>query len=359
MSVSAEDLQMLSDTARKWLGANAPARAGLGRDPALGTAQWRGFAEAGWAGTAVPDAAGGVGFGLTGLGALLGKIGREISDIPLLGSSIVAVLVARFGVGASGSDILPTLLSGDARAALAIGEGARHGGSLATTATRDGDGWVLDGRKSWVQGAAGADVLLVAAQGDAPMLFLVDGHAVRLEPIDSVDGRAFSKVILDRIKVPAGAALTGDGDPVTLATSLARAGLAAEMVGAGTRALEIMVEYLKTREQFGRKIGSFQALQHRAAQMLVELALARSCVQAALTAADEGRSDLEELAILAKYMAGEAIHLISIEMIHLLGGIGMTAEHVAGNYTKWARVSEALLGGNSWLAERYATIKGF
>lgn len=359
MTVSADDLQMLEDTARLWVRENAPARAGLGRDPALGPAQWRAAAEMGWAAAAVPEEAGGAGFGFTGLGALLGEIGREIADMPLLANGIAAALVARHGSEKARAGILPGLLGGQLRAALAIGEGAHHGSALATTARQQDGGWVLEGRKSWVAGGADADVLLVAAQGDRPMLFLADGKAVKAEAIDSVDGRAFAHVLLDGVTVAEDALLVGNGDLVAHATGLARIGLAAEMVGAGERALEIIVDYLKTREQFGRKIGSFQALQHRAALMLVDLELARSCVQAALAAADEEREDLEELAILAKYMAGEAIHLISTEMVQMHGGIGMTAEHVAGNYIKWARVSEALLGGNALLAERYATIRGY
>ena len=359
MAVSTEDLQMLSDTARDWMGENAAARAGLGRDPTAGPAQWRSVADMGWTGAAVPEEAGGAGFGFTGLGALLGEIGREIADIPLGSSGIAAALVARFGSAAARADLLPRLVSGEARAAIAIGEGAHHGGTLAAHATRGDGGWVLKGRKSWVQGAAGADVVLVAAQGDGPMLFLVDGGAVAHAAIDSVDGRAFSHLTLDNVTVTEDALLGGNADTVAYATSLLRVGLAAEMVGAGERALEITVDYLKTREQFGRKIGSFQALQHRAAQMLVDLELARSCVQAALVAADEDRADLKELAILAKYMAGEAMHLISTEMVQMHGGIGMTSEHVAGNYMKWARVSETLLGGSAMLAERYATIKGY
>jgi len=185
MTVSTDDLQMLTDTARQWVSESAPARAGLGRDPALGQAQWRTIADMGWAGAAVAEEAGGAGFGFTGLGALLTEIGREIADVPLLASGIAAVVVARSG---SSADIVPALVSGEKRAALAIGEGAHHRGALATTATRTGDGWRLNGRKSWVQGGAEADVLLVAAQGDAPLLFLVDAAAVRARRLTAWTG---------------------------------------------------------------------------------------------------------------------------------------------------------------------------
>lgn len=360
MSISADDLKMLTETARGWMSANAPARAGLRRDPALACAQWRAVADMGWVAAAVPETQGGAGFGYAGLGALLTEIGREIADIPLLASGLCAAIVARAGSEAARRDRLPGLLSGELRGAIAIGEGAHHAGGLATVARRGADGWTLSGHKSWVQGGAQADMLLVAARGDeGAMLFLVDGAAVTHEPIESVDGRAFAHIVLDDVAVGDDALVTGGEDMVAHATALARIGMAAELAGACERAIEITVEYLRTREQFGRKIGSFQGLQHRAAQMLVELELARSCVEAALTAADEGRPELEELAVLAKYMAGEAIHLASNEMVQLHGGIGMTSEHVAGNYLKWARVSETLLGGGAVLADHYATLRGY
>lgn len=359
MPVSPDDLRMLVDTARDWVAENAPLQAGLRRDPALATSQWKGVAEMGWAAAAVPEALGGADFGFTGLGALLGAIGRELADIPLLSTGIFAAMVARHGSASMHQTLLPALLGGEKLGALALGEGAHHASTTTTTAERTGDGWKLTGRKSWVHAGATADVLLVSAQGEAPMLFVVDAKLVQREGISSVDGRSFAHIILDNVSVPEDALLSDVPATVNHVVNLARAGLAAEMVGACEKSIEITVDYLKTREQFGRQIGTFQALQHRSAQMLVDLELARSCVEAALVAADADGPELEELATLAKYMAGAAIHLASSEMVQLHGGIGMTSEHVAGNYLKWARVSEALFGGQALLADQYATIRGF
>ena len=139
----------------------------------------------------------------------------------------------------------------------------------------------------------------------------------------------------------------------------ARAGLAAEMLGAASQAFDITLDYLKTRTQFGQLIGSFQALQHRAAKMFTALELTRSCVEAALTALDQGAADASQLATLAKAKANETAHLISSEMVQMHGGIGMTDAHDAGLYMKRARVTEALYGGASYLRDRYARLGGY
>ena len=137
------------------------------------------------------------------------------------------------------------------------------------------------------------------------------------------------------------------------------AGLAAEMLGTATQAFEIILDYLKTRTQFGQLIGSFQALQHRAAKLFTELELTRSCVEAALDAIDRGDASAASLVSLAKAKANETLHLASIEMVQMHGGIGMTDAHDAGLYMKRARVAEALYGSSSYHRDRYATLGGY
>ena len=137
------------------------------------------------------------------------------------------------------------------------------------------------------------------------------------------------------------------------------AGLAAEMLGTATQAFEIILDYLKTRTQFGQLIGSFQALQHRAAKLFTELELTRSCVEAALDAIDRGDASAPSLVSLAKTKANETLHLASIEMVQMHGGIGMTDAHDAGLYMKRARVAEALYGSSSYHRDRYATLGGY
>ncbi len=140
---------------------------------------------------------------------------------------------------------------------------------------------------------------------------------------------------------------------------MARIGLAAEMLGTASAAFEMTHDYLQTRTQFGQLIGSFQALQHRAAIMFTELEQTRSCITAALSALDENRNDTAELASLAKARAGETLHLVTNETIQMHGGIGMTDAHDSGFFLKRARVQEALYGNDSFHRDRFASLMGF
>jgi alkylation response protein AidB-like acyl-CoA dehydrogenase len=139
----------------------------------------------------------------------------------------------------------------------------------------------------------------------------------------------------------------------------AAVGIAAEMLGGATQAFEVTLDYLRTRVQFGAIIGSFQALQHRAAELFGELQLTRSAVEAALSAMDEDDPALPQLASLAKVIAGETVHRISEQMVQLHGGIGMTHEHDAGLYLKRARVAEQCYGSTAWHRERWARLNGY
>jgi alkylation response protein AidB-like acyl-CoA dehydrogenase len=152
----------------------------------------------------------------------------------------------------------------------------------------------------------------------------------------------------------------GDGYALLERTlDVARIAVSAEMLGMAAQAFDTTLDYLKTRVQFGQTIGSFQALQHRAAKMFSELELARSCVEAALSAIDQDADDLAQQAALAKAVAGDTLNLISREMVQMHGGIGMTDAHDAGFYLKRARVAEALYGGESFHRDRYARLLGF
>jgi len=131
------------------------------------------------------------------------------------------------------------------------------------------------------------------------------------------------------------------------------------MLGQASQSFDITLEYLKTRTQFGQVIGTFQSLQHRAAKMFTDLELARSCVEAALTAIDRGANDVPQLASLAKTRAGDICHLVSNEMVQMHGGIGMTDAHDSGLYLKRARVMEATFGGSSFHRDRYARLMGY
>jgi alkylation response protein AidB-like acyl-CoA dehydrogenase len=216
-----------------------------------------------------------------------------------------------------------------------------------------------------------ADVFIVVARtfGEAGdrhgiSLFLVPRGAkgVTVEPLKTVDSHGAAHVNFDGVHVPE-TALLGPADEGAdiLDPVLDRAaiGMAAEMLGSAQAAFDMTLEYLNNRKQFGQLIGSFQALQHRAAKMFTELEMTRSCVAAALDAADAGKTDLAELASLAKAKAGELVHMVSNDCVQMHGGIGMTDAAEPGFYMKRARVQEALYGSASWHRDRYAKLNGF
>ncbi|MEP1597749.1 MAG: acyl-CoA dehydrogenase, partial [Hyphomonas sp.] len=185
---------------------------------------------------------------------------------------------------------------------------------------------------------------------------------VSIQALHSVDSYGAAHVTLEDVMVPESAiigALDKGADVLEPVLDRAAIGQAAEMLGSADAAFEMTLEYLNSRKQFGQLIGSFQSLQHRAAKMFTELELTRSCISAALSAVDEGKSNVAELASLAKARASELVHLVSNECVQMHGGIGMTDDADPGLYMKRARVQEALYGSASWHRDRYARLAGY
>lgn len=349
-------LVMLRDTAREWVVGEHPAQPEHDVDRSGARARWRTMAELGWTGLSVPEDHGGLGLGLQAHGVIAEALGRELVATPLMSTGLLAVEALK---GQRAADaLLSGVVAGDLVFAAAFDEGPRHGSPLNATAQPSAGGWRLKAHKRYVLDGADADWFLVSARWDRPELFLVARAQCQIEVLDTIDGRSMAHVSVEA-DVPGDARLEGGEALIERLGDLARLFLAAEMVGAGHRIFEITLDYLKKREQFGRPIGSFQALQHRAAQILIDLELARAALDHALAVADEGREDLAGVSALAKYMAGEALHRATSEAVQMHGGIGMTAEHVAGRYLKWARVSEALFGSGAWLASYYADANGY
>jgi alkylation response protein AidB-like acyl-CoA dehydrogenase len=195
-------------------------------------------------------------------------------------------------------------------------------------------------------------------------LFLVPKEAdgLTVQPLNTVDSHGAAHLHLEGVVVKEdqllGAADAG-WDVLEAALDRGRIAIAAEALGSAQAAFELTLDYLQTRKQFGQLIGSFQALQHRAAKMFTALEMTRSCVAAALSAVDEQSNNVPELASLAKAQAAELVHLVSNETVQMHGGIGMTDAHDSGLYMKRARVQEALLGGASFHRDRYARLNGF
>jgi alkylation response protein AidB-like acyl-CoA dehydrogenase len=367
-----EEMAMLRDQARAWVRAKAPVAAfrrvrdahePLGYDPAL----YREMADMGWAGVIVPQAHGGSDFGCVGLGLVLEETGRTLTASPLLASALTAASALVLGGGEDQqARWLPGIASGELVATVAVDEGPRHAPErIEARVEATGGGWRLSGRKSFVPEGLAADLLVVAArdaQGVGLFLVPADSPGVVRRALQMVDSRGAADIDFDAVQLGADARLDAAGGGAALLEAVldrARAGLAAEMLGAAQAAFEMTLDYLKTRVQFGHPIGAFQALQHRAAKMYAELELSRSCVLAALAALDANAPEAAELCSLAKAHVGETLLLVSNEAIQMHGGIGMTDAHDAGLYLKRARTAEAAFGGRAFHRERFARLRGY
>ncbi len=356
---------MLRDAARAWTLEKSPVSAlrkvrdqklPLGFDPAL----WSEMGEMGWAGVVIPEEYGGSAFGYVGLGLILEETGRTLTASPLLSSALAAASALMIGGSeAQKAEWLPKIASGEIVAALAVDEGAHHAPEKAATSVTGG---VLSGKKTFVFEGMAADLFIVSATVDGEVcLVLVPATAKGVSRAAQrlADSRGHATVLFDKVEVGADAVLSGGYATLEQTLDRARAGLSAEMLGAATQAFEVTLEYLKTRRQFGQLIGSFQALQHRAAKMYTDLELTRSAVEAALAAIDDNANNVPELVSLAKARVGDTLHLVSNEMVQMHGGIGMTDEHDAGLYLKRARIAEAAFGGQTYHRDRYARIHGY
>jgi alkylation response protein AidB-like acyl-CoA dehydrogenase len=378
VAVLTEEQTLLRDAAKAWVRDKSPVAAlrklrDSGNADGFDRAAWREICEMGWAGILIPEAYGGSEMGYGSLGLVLEETGRTLTASPLVASALAATSALLLGGSEAQKQAwLPRIASGETIATLAVDETAHHAPERITLegAPRN-DGWALSGRKLFVLDGGAADLLIVAARTSGRpgerqgiTLFLVPGDAKGLtrHKLKTVDSRGAADLSFDGVILGAEAVLgaVDRGFDILEATlDRARAGLAAEMLGTATQAFEITLDYLKTRTQFGQVIGTFQALQHRAAKMFTEIELARSCVEAALAAIDAGANDVPALASLAKAKAGDALHLLSNEIVQMHGGIGMTDAHDAGLYLKRARTAEAAFGGSSYHRDRYAKLAGY
>jgi alkylation response protein AidB-like acyl-CoA dehydrogenase len=362
MAVLTEEQSLLRDAAKTWTQEKSPvsafrrmrdSAAPLGYDPAA----FAEMAQMGWTGVIIPEEYGGSDFGYLGLGLILEETGRTLTASPILASALAAASAIILG----GSDAqkqawLPKIASGEVVGTLAVDEGPHHAPDKIATKVSGGK---LSGRKTFVLEGMAANVLVVSAQGpDGPGLFIVkaDDPGVTRQRLTLADSRGAANI---EFKDVAAEPLGGGSALIEKVLDRARAGLAAEMLGSALQAFETTLDYLKTRVQFGQVIGSFQALQHRAAKMFTDLELARSCVEAALTAIDNDSPDVPELVSLAKAKMGDTLHLVSNEMVQMHGGIGMTDAHDAGLYLKRARAQETAFGGQAYHRDRYARLQGY
>lgn len=376
--VLTEDQQMLKDSVAAFLADKAPvAQLRALRDSADATGfsrdLWREMAAMGLAGVLVPEAEGGSGFGYVGAGLAQEQIGRNLSASPMLSTAILGVTaLLRGGSNAQRQALLPKIAAGDMLLALAADELARHNPTrVSTLATPSGNGFLLNGAKAFVLDGHVADKLIVSARTSGAegaregiTLFLVDRAAAGVEVSRTVmvDSRNAAHVSLDDVQV-AGEDVLGpvDGGHAILERVLdaGRACLAAEMLGVAAESFERTVEYLKQREQFGVLIGSFQALQHRAAHLFCEVELVKSVVLRALQALDADDPRAPAFASLAKAKAGEVVRLATNEAVQLHGGIGMTDDFDVGFFMKRARAAAETFGDIAFHGDRLARLGGY
>ena len=334
---------------------------------------WAEMAQMGWAGIAIPEAFGGLGYGYTGLGLVLEQAGRNLSASPLQSTVLVAAtLVAELGNARQKEALLPAIAGGECLVSLALQEGLHHAPlDIASTAVRDGDDYLVSGCKLMVLDASSADQFIVIArsggsagqeQGLSALLVDADSAGLSVQRRSLVDSRNAGALSLENVRVPAANLLGAEGGAwagLARTLDIANIGLAAELLGLSTEAFERTVAYLKERKQFGRVIGSFQGLQHRAAELFAELELARSIVLQALQAIDAGEESLALLASAAKAKLCEVAQRATNEAIQMHGGIGMTDEHEIGFFIKRARVAQHTFGDYNYHLDRFARLNGF
>ncbi|GGN44194.1 acyl-CoA dehydrogenase family protein [Streptomyces fuscichromogenes] len=356
-----EEQAMLRDVSRATLRDHAGperVRGLLGADEDVDTKLWQLGADLGWTGLALPEEYDGAGQGLTELALVAEELGRAVARGPFLTSALVGLAVSRGGSAELCVEVLPLLAAGSARATWAFAEAGgqwstRH---QLTTATPQRDGFVLRGTKSAAQDAGSARWLLVTAQLDGePANFLVDRHAsgVTVRRQRSLDlTRNLYEVSLDQVHVPFGRRLHAEPAEVSRLRDAGAVLTAADALGAAEWMLTATVEYAKVRVQFGRPIGSFQAIKHKAADMRLAVQGMRAAVYYAAMAADAGAPDASQAASTAKAFASEEASRLAGEALQIHGGIGFTWEHDLHLYLRRVKADEVLYGNSALHYER-------
>jgi alkylation response protein AidB-like acyl-CoA dehydrogenase len=373
-----EDQLLFRDAAKRFTAERAPVaqlRKLRDDDDASGFSRelWKEMAGMGWAGVLVPEQHGGVGFGYVGAGLIAEEIGRNLSATPMLSSSVLAVTALMVGGDeARRAEMLPQLAEGELLVAVAVDEKPRHAPfHVSTKAVAREGGYVLNGRKTLVLDGQVADRLIVSARTASNVddrngitLFLIDaktkGVSIRREHI--VDSRGVAVVELRDVHVTDGSVVGKVGEGAAVLDAVLDAGrvvLAAELLGVAQESFERTLAYLREREQFGAKIGTFQALQHRAAHLFCEIELTRSVVLRALQAMDAQESDRTALVSLAKARASEIARLATNEAVQMHGGIGVTDEFDIGFFMKRARAAAETFGDAYFHTDRFAQLSGY
>ena len=334
---------------------------------------WSEMVKLGWPGILIPEEFGGSNFGVTGIGVILQECAKTLTPSPLFATGVLgAYAISEFGNDDQKNNYLPKIVNGEITTALAVDETSHHDPyATELIAKKSNSGFTLSGKKIFVIDGASADLLIVLARtsgskGDSTglSLFIMDSNqsGIEAKKLDMADSRNYANIYFNDVSVDE-SSLLGDletaGETVESILDIGRIAMSAEMLGNAESAFEITLDYLKQRKQFGALIGSFQALQHRAALMFTDLELCKSCVIEALTAYDEGSNDLQRIVSLAKSKIGETFFNVSNEGVQMHGGVGVTDEYDIGLYMKRARVAEQTFGNSEYHRNRYAELTGY
>src|SRR3954464_2990467 len=373
-----DEQTMLRDSARGFIGDKAPVghlrqlrdakdATGFSRD------LWRSFAEMGFAGLLVPEAHGGSGLGAVEAGVVMEEIGRTLMPSPFFATAVLsAAALTRAGSAAQKSEYLPKIAGGALLAALALDEGAKHRPlQTALQAVRSGNGFNLNGAKALVVDGHTADLLIVAGRtGGAAgernglTLFLVDPKAkgVAIERTVMVDAHNAARIEFANVEVDADHVL-GEVDQggalLDGVLNIGRGAVASEMVGLSEEVFGRTITYLKERKQFGKLIGEFQALQHRAAELYIDIEITRAAVLKALQTLDGDFDHAGAAVAVAKVRAGTTATRAVQEGVQMHGGMGMTDQFDIGFFMKRARVCQELFGDSNYHADQLARMKSY
>jgi alkylation response protein AidB-like acyl-CoA dehydrogenase len=342
----------------------------IGCKDGFGHGLWKQFAELGLTGILIPEAQGGAGLGQVEANLVLEEIGRNLTPSPFLTTAVTAVRALEGS--AQAERWFPGIVAGETVAALAVDEGRHHDPAGVTLeAKRSGNGFSLSGSKQFVVHGGSADVILVAArtagsagERDGLTLFAVprDAKGMEVDNVALADSSKAARITLTDVEVDADA-VVGDVDggwtPLSRALNAGRAGAAAELVGVAAGASGMTFNYLKQRKQFGRLIGEYQALQHRAAHLYGEIEISRAAALKAALLLDAGDPRAELMTSVAKAKAARTSALAVQEGVQMHGGIGMTDEHDIGLYMKREIVLAELFGGPRFHANRVAELSGY
>ena len=373
-----EEEQFLRDTAKNFAEERSPITHFRSlrdnNDPILWDKDlWSEMSKLGWPGIMIPEKYGGSNFGISGICVVLQECAKTLTPSPLFATGVLgAFSIKTYGTDEQKEKYLPSIASGDLTVSLAIDESSHHNPyETELSAKKNNNNYLLSGKKVFVIDGASSDLLIVLARtsgnkGDSTglTLFLIDSNQTGIDKVklEMADSRNYANITFENVDVPSENIL-GDpeagGEAIDNILDIGRIAISAEMLGNSEAAFETTLDYLKQRKQFGVLIGSFQALQHRAAEMFCEIELTKSSVMAAMRAADEGSNELQRLSSLAKTVAGETLHLVSNEAIQMHGGIGVTDEYDVGFFLKRARVAEQIFGSSKFHTERYANLSGF